>query len=351
MTTPPEQSAKTGSFPLFDWLRFALASMVALSHEGLIAWGNAGNFAVQVFFALSGWLIGGILLRTKLQDLPTFYYNRGTRIWIPYAFAVAAIYLLSAVRDPLSTDYFKFMFYDSTFTHNWFIPKIPEVIDKMPLRGTGSHFWSISVEEQFYLAAPLLIVLLPFGRSILFWAIVALVATVSRSWYGAISIGVLASVVRFHFGDWQLTRIGFLATALAGALAAAVMIASSQSYEWSAPLLAASIVLLTSLQGARGGAGQFAGGMSYPLYLYHWTGMFVVNFVSHRVGIGPTFASLAAYAVALTVGSAAYVLVDRSIMKWRARLFRPAYGRAFMICAYALLATGIAGGAILKLGT
>jgi peptidoglycan/LPS O-acetylase OafA/YrhL len=164
MTTPSEQSAKTGSFPLFDWLRFALASMVALSHEGLIAWGNAGNFAVQVFFALSGWLIGGILLRTKLHDLPTFYYNRGTRIWIPYAFAVAAIYLLSAARDPLTTDYFKFLFYDSTFTHNWFIPKIPDVIDKMPLRGTGSHFWSISVEEQFYLAAPLLIVLLPFGR-------------------------------------------------------------------------------------------------------------------------------------------------------------------------------------------
>ena len=172
----------------------------------LSAWPNAGNFAVQVFFALSGWLIGGILLRTEFKRLPNFYYNRGTRIWIPYAFAVAAIYLLSAFRDPVTTSFFKCLLYDTTFTHNWFIPKVPEVIARMPLKGTGAHFWSISVEEQFYLAAPLLIVLLPFGRSILFWVIVAAAAYLSQGWYGSISLGVLAAVVRFRFGDWQLSR-------------------------------------------------------------------------------------------------------------------------------------------------
>src|SRR4051794_24080006 len=76
MTTPSEQSEKTGSFPLFDWLRFILASAVALSHEGILRWQFAGNFAVQVFFALSGWLIGGILLRAEFKRLPHFYYNR-----------------------------------------------------------------------------------------------------------------------------------------------------------------------------------------------------------------------------------------------------------------------------------
>lgn len=72
-------------FPLFDWLRIALAFVVLLSHDGLLKlWPQAGNFAVQVFFALSGWLIGGILLKLDKNELPKFYFNRAIRIWIPY---------------------------------------------------------------------------------------------------------------------------------------------------------------------------------------------------------------------------------------------------------------------------
>ena len=351
MTTPSEQSDNTGSFPVFDWLRFVLASMVALAHEQIIGWQYAANFAVQVFFALSGWLIGGILLRTELTGLPRFYYNRGTRIWVPYVIAVAAIYVLSAVRDPVTLHYFKFLFYDLTFTHNWFIPKVPAVINLMPLQGTGTHFWSISVEEQFYLAAPLLIVLLPFRRSILFWAVVAAIANVTTSWYGAISLGVLAAVARYRYGDWQLTRPGFAATGAVAVAFAAVMFGLPSSYAWSAPPLAAAIVLLTSRQGKRGPVGRFVGGMSYPLYLYHWTGMFAANFLSKRLGIGLPSVPWTAYFVALAVGSLAYVLVDQNVMRLRSTLYRPFAGTALMITAYSLLAAGIVAGAILALGT
>ena len=51
-----------GYYPWFDWLRLLLACVVLFGHEGPIGWRNAGNFAVQVFFALSGWLIGGQLV-------------------------------------------------------------------------------------------------------------------------------------------------------------------------------------------------------------------------------------------------------------------------------------------------
>jgi peptidoglycan/LPS O-acetylase OafA/YrhL len=350
MTTPSEQSEKTGSFPIFDWLRFVLASAVALAHEDIIRWEHAGNFAVQVFFALSGWLIGGILLRTELKGLPRFYYNRGTRIWIPYFIAVAAIYVLSALRDPVTNHYFKFLFYDLTFTHNWFIPKVAPVIDMMPLKGTGTHFWSISVEEQFYLAAPLLIVLLPFGRSVLFWLIVAVAANLTQSWYGAISLGVLAAVVRCHYGDWQLTRPGYVATAAAGCALASIMVGVPTSYVWVAPPLAAAIVLMTSMPGARGPVGRFAGGMSYPLYLYHWTGMFVANFISKRLGVWLPSIGWAAYFVALSVGSLAYVAVDQNVMRFRSALFRPGFGTILMITAYSFLAIGIIAGAFINLG-
>ncbi len=76
-------------FPLFDWLRITLAIIVALYHDKVLPWKEAGNLAVQVFFfALSGWLIGGILLNYAKADLPRFFYNRVTRIWAPYVVAI-----------------------------------------------------------------------------------------------------------------------------------------------------------------------------------------------------------------------------------------------------------------------
>ena len=71
-------------FPAFDWLRLILAMTVALAHDGLPMDHRAANFAVQVFFALSGWLIGGILFDSDRGKLPRFYFNRATRIWAPY---------------------------------------------------------------------------------------------------------------------------------------------------------------------------------------------------------------------------------------------------------------------------
>lgn len=314
------------SFPLFDWLRFALASVVALNHEQLIGWGNAGNLAVQVFFALSGWLIGGILLKTDRHHLPKFYYNRATRIWIPYALAAALLYAVAAVHGGIDQTWWRCLFFDGTFTHNWFVhPTQP-----MPLGGTGNHFWSIAVEEQFYLAAPILIVVLPFGRSAAFWSAVALVAVLSSSWFGSISLGVLAAVVRPRVNPWLL---------VAGALAAAAGMVAID-YTSFAPPFALAIVLLTSKQGLRSPVGEFFGGVSYPLYLYHWIGMFAANAAGKHFGFVSGRGEIA-YLVAVAVGTAAYLLVDRNVMRWRSYSYRPATGKVLMGIAYSLFAVGL----------
>ena len=315
------------SFPLFDWLRFVLASVVALTHERVIGWEHAGNLAVQVFFALSGWLIGGILLRTDRHHLPKFYYNRATRIWIPYALAVASIYSVAALREGIDGTWLRCLFFDGTFTHNWFInPSQP-----MPLHGTGNHFWSIAVEEQFYLAAPLLIVLLPFGRSAIFWTLVAIFAVLSGSWYGSISLGVLAAVSRPRFKTWQAVIALILSSAAMYAI----------DYQIFAPGVAISVVLLTSKQGPRSRAGEFLGGVSYPLYLYHWVGIFIANlFMRHSPAVG-----IVAYVFAVAAGVAAYLVVDRNVMRWRGRFYRPLAGKVLMGIAYALFAVGVTYGA------
>ncbi|WP_118856795.1 acyltransferase family protein [Sphingomonas mesophila] len=330
------------AYPYFDWLRFALASAVALGHEGIITWEHAGNFAVQVFFALSGWLIGGILLRCEPNNLSRFYFNRATRIWIPYVFAVAAIYLLGAARDGLTPNFFKFLFFDLTFTHNFFIEKIPEVTSTMPLEGTGTHLWSISVEEQFYLAAPLLIVFLRFGRTLWFWGLIAVVAYLTASWYASISLGVLAVVAQARFGDWHRRALSRVAFAVMSIGAIALAFVEPATYPWIAPPAAIGIVLLLSIPGERSPVGEFFGGMSYPFYLYHWVGMFAANFIAKKVALPSV--GWTAYSIAVVVGAVAYVVVDRNIMRYRGDWYTPRRGWILAITAYTLFVAGLIGG-------
>lgn len=345
---PTSEEGKIASYPLFDWLRFTLASAVALGHEGIVTWGPASALAVQVFFALSGWLIGGILLRTGSDGLSRFFYNRGTRIWIPYFLAVAAIYLFGIARDSTNDLTFEFLFYDLTFTHNYFIPKTPEVIQRMPLEGTGSHFWSIAVEEQFYLMAPLVIVLFPWGRRLGIWLVIAAAMYAFQSWYGAISLGVLAAVAQRRFGDWHATpapRAAILAGALV--LLAGLAIAPDRFF-LLAPPFAVFVVLLAAVPGLRKPVGEFLGGMSYPFYLNHWTGMFAANFLAHRLQVLPSgLIPWTAYGFSILVGAAAYLAVDRTIQRNRSQLFTPRRGWLFAAMAYSLMTIGLIGGLLL----
>src|SRR5262249_32427722 len=149
---------------------------VVAFHTDLITWRWAGRLAVSVFFALSGWLIGGILLGMKRSELPRFFYNRATRIWVPYAASIAFLYAFALVYDPASPRgvWPQFFPHDVTFTRNWF-PYITDVAwgnAHAPLHGSGSVVWSLAFEEQFYLLAPPLILFLRFGRSPAFWGLI-----------------------------------------------------------------------------------------------------------------------------------------------------------------------------------
>ena len=102
---------KNQYYPWFDWLRAVLAIAVMFTHEGLSPWNQSGNFAVQVFFALSGWLIGGILLKISLKDLPRFYFNRALRIWAPYYIALLLLITASLLKEPITLKWLEFIFY------------------------------------------------------------------------------------------------------------------------------------------------------------------------------------------------------------------------------------------------
>lgn len=199
---------KNDYYPYFDYLRIALAMVVLLHHDHVFEWAHSGNLAVQVFFALSGWLIGGILLRLSSSDLPRFYFNRAVRIWIPYFLAFGLLIVASLLRDPVDAKWMEIVFYKLSFVYNIFgTPQLAEYRAAMPLDGTGSHFWSVNAEEQFYLIAPLLLVLAAakYGRTVLLWLVLALAAWFT-SLYASIVFGVLAAVVVYRHGPIHLER-------------------------------------------------------------------------------------------------------------------------------------------------
>lgn len=329
-------------YGLFDVLRFLLAATVVLSHVGLIGWTQAGNLAVQCFFALSGWLIGGILCGTGTSGLPRFYFNRVTRIWIPYFFCVAALYLTSYLHEPVrSPRWGEFLVYDLTFTHNWFSlwGNADAALRQMPLQGTGNHFWSLAVEEQFYLICPLIMVLLPFGKRIWPWLIVAFAAYLSNFWYGSVALGVLAAVVAHHYPGWQLRTDVRIALALLLGAASFVLVAIPRAYGWEAPLFAISAVLLCSLPTNRTQLVRWLGGISFPLYLDAWIGIFAIHAIEKRLHL-PDW-RLLEFLAALAAGTACYFLIDVQVMARRSRCYRPAIGLACGIAAYALIVAGV----------
>ncbi|WP_323383134.1 acyltransferase family protein [Myxococcus dinghuensis] len=119
-------------------------------HEAYRTLANFGWTGVELFFVLSGFLIGSQLLeqvaRGEEPSFKRFYLRRSLRILPPYLIVVALYVFVPAWSEsPLETPAWRFL----TFTQNF------------GLRRNGfSHAWSLCVEEHFYLALPLLVLAL-----------------------------------------------------------------------------------------------------------------------------------------------------------------------------------------------
>ena len=150
-----------GRVPELDGLRAIAVLGVIASHSGLIGLGWVG---VDIFFALSGYLITGILLDGKTTSAGAreffvpFYMRRALRI-LPLAWMVVLV--MAALRNEWSG-----VWWYLGYVVNW-LPASP------PPRDLG-HFWSLAVEEQFYTLWPALVF---FASSRTLWrATIALIA-------------------------------------------------------------------------------------------------------------------------------------------------------------------------------
>jgi peptidoglycan/LPS O-acetylase OafA/YrhL len=112
---------------------------------------DLAGFGVSIFFAISGFLITYLLLKemeTGQIDIKKFYIRRALRIW-PLYFLILVLSLLTNWLYNIAP------VTDSIFYYLFFAANIPFILDiTLPFLG---HYWSVGVEEQFYIFWPWLI--------------------------------------------------------------------------------------------------------------------------------------------------------------------------------------------------
>ena len=329
-------------YPWFDWLRGTLAISIMLTHEGLIAWGHSGNFAVQVFFALSGWLIGGILIKLKPEQMTKFYFNRAIRIWVPYYLALILLLCASLLHDPITGKWLEFVFYKLSFVYNLFGNRqLADYMQAMPLQGTGNHFWSVNAEEQFYLLAPLILVFIrhPIARSTLLWLVIAAFAYFTNI-YASIVFGVLAAVAVNQYGNFhEKTKAKLMFSLIV--IASIIGFYQHYNYEKIVPFAAISSILLLSHKGTQNKIGAIFGGMSYQLYLNHWIGLFIAHALLKPYGLRDSaYSYVMSILLNIMIAVGLYWFIDKRLLAMRGELFTKKRGLITTTIAYSMVIVG-----------
>lgn len=193
----------------------------------LLALGRLSWSGVDLFFVLSGFLIGGILLdaRESTNYYPVFYTRRFFRIVPIYMVCLAGFFAFRALIQAGHASNFAYMMKDQlpawpyfTFLQNFWMAKS----NSLGAFGLGAT-WSLAVEEQFYLSLPLLIRLLPRRKLPTFLGVTVLAALVLR---------ILLFLV---WRDHSLSRFVLMpcrADALLLGVLGAIAVRNPKSYEW-----------------------------------------------------------------------------------------------------------------------
>ena len=333
-------AARTTSWayrPSLDGLRMLAMYLIILFHTQ-VPWIQGSFIAVNLFFVLSGYLVTNVVLtemeRTGRLDVGRFYARRVRRL-LPAALVatvgISLVFLLVAPvvrRLGLVGDAQSSLLYVANWrfiaqANDYFAPNV----DKSPFL----HFWTLSIEEQFYVVFPLLILLL--ARSSCRWVMAAGLAAVTVASVGAQLYWASADPIHAYYGTdarlYQLSAGAVLAVALrtwpvrlprAGARAIAVggmalfvaLCSSAVTMSQSDRGFLGTAACLMVIAGLMLDEDQplarvlslrpvvYLGQISYATYLWHWPAILVMSMF---LDVGPV--TMAALAAVLSTGLAA----------------------------------------------
>ncbi len=321
---------------------------------------RAGWFSLSVFFLLSGFLISGILWDDR--DHPNwwrrFYYRRTLRIF-PLYYAALLLVLITAIFAHHAR---------LAFTHIWVLLLYLQNFSQLPSSSEAIgtplplfHFWSLAVEEQFYLLWPFL-----------------LIASRKISSARTLCLSVFVLSAFFRFAIWMFlanpTAYGDLLPARAGELALGSWLALCyrdpnlwpRIQRLAPSFLCGGLLIFICVGifehsfalGSRGmflfglpcitismagmltltlGDGIFAhlfstawlrwlGGISYGIYVFHvllgtifdWIVVTIAPHASHNIALGLRF--IVASTLTLLAAQISFVFFERPILRLRNRL-------------------------------
>jgi peptidoglycan/LPS O-acetylase OafA/YrhL len=335
VATVPDERWRLGYRPALDGIRGIAILMVVLYHARIASaelhW--YGSNGVSIFFTLSGFLITRLLVEERLElggiSLRGFYARRALRLLPAFGVMVAltAMVGLASVSEALRA---------SSYLGNWWLAA------DQPL-GALNQTWSLSIEEQFYLVWPLLLVVpLTVGPRIIAIALLGLTL-------GYRLLGPQATEAEYAFAThMQIPMV------LIGVCLALVWGPDMRPPRWSVWLGVALIVLASLLPpGEPGrhiaspvaslgavflilaalGQGRAAralaaaplvalGLLSYSLYLWHYPVMFALGVVPHASATDPG-RSLLSIVVSVLLAVVSYRLIELPILAIRKRFRRP----------------------------
>lgn len=349
-----------GYRPHLDGLRAFAVYLAVGFHTG--ADRLAGGFiGVDIFFVLSGYLVTHVLVRdlhgSGTVRLVRFYARRARRI-LPAALvnlvvtaavfrAIAAPAELEAARGALRAA--------AVYLSNWwFVRESADYFGAEVAANPVAHYWSLSVEEQFYLAWPLALLGLHrlgarAGRHrhrVVVGAVVAvgigsaalalLVASGSpeRAYYGTdtrtyqlLAGAVLALAPRIIATVGRVPSPRVVLSGGAFAAMGSLVLASSWILEVDPVVRAlaatvATVVLVTCLEAAPGGPARrvlalpplvYLGRVSYGTYLWHWI---VILVAQRELGADPLTTLAITVPVATGLASLSYEVLEHPLRGW-----------------------------------
>ncbi|MFV0309214.1 MAG: acyltransferase family protein [Desertimonas sp.] len=361
-----------GYQPGLDGLRALSVVTIMLYHAGF-SWMHGGFFAVDVFFAASGFLITTLLLeevsRTRRVSLREFWVRRARRLLpaLGVLLATVAVVTLFAGTDQQIATFRRDLPWAAGYLSNWgqITGEVPYWAADPPLL---RHLWTLAIEEQFYLLWPLAFLglrrlrsthaaLVLLGLTVVTWVVTfvvhagspalmggwfegadrtnfAYLSTVTRAgtlllggaaafvWQPWRTVGRMRRAERARLGT-TLDRVGGLAVGLFAAVSLTAVITAGYVYQWLLPLMgvvATLLVLIIVHPAARGMRRLLGwrplveiGKRSYGLYLWHWP---IFVFAGAIGGDGGRF--LVAMSVAALASEISYRYVE---MPFRAGQF------------------------------
>jgi len=352
----PRTSSALGSYqPALDGMR-AVAMSVMLAYHGELEWAKGAFLGLSQFFTLSGFLITSILLkqraRTGTVQLGRFWTQRYRRLMPAALLTLAGIVVFGAtVADPTQVREIPGQVAASAGqVANWyFIFTDKSYIDLFAAPSPVQHFWSLAVEEQFYIIMPLVfLALIRLTKSLkvlaIFFAAGALASTawmiwlynhgasLDRLYYGTdtraaeLLTGGLLAVVLHRF-PLNLSVVGHKVVVVLGLVAFGLTIWGWTHLEladgpvWRGGFLVISVVscalIVSILAGGpltvllAWGFLPAMGRITYGLYLFHWP--IFLWLTEEQTGLDSWYLFSLRMAVTFAVAIASYNLMEMPI--------------------------------------